>query len=84
MNLRNSPDAIIKDLLAEINRMETVIERLQYRNRNQKQEIRRLNNAHISKNNILNKMNTRLQLISDESGLKALLNTPSVLERKNV
>jgi len=57
--LKNSPDQIIKDLIEDNRRKEEVIERLKWRCRNQKAEIRRLNTAHIVKNNFVDGLTAR-------------------------
>jgi hypothetical protein len=54
-------DQLIKDLLARNAFLEDKIERLYWKNRNQKLEIRRLNQAHIGKNNIIRSRENQLE-----------------------
>ncbi len=52
----------VKYLVEENNRLQTLVERLKWKNHNQKNEIRRLNRAHIEKNNIISARESQLEL----------------------
>ncbi len=49
--MRNDVNALIKELQQQLREKDTIIERLKWRNRNQRNEIKKLNRAHIVKNN---------------------------------
>ena len=53
--LRNTPEETLRRQAQEIKRLEQVVERLSWRNRNQKGEIRRLNRAMIERNYLVAK-----------------------------
>lgn len=82
--MKNDVDTIIKDLKRENAELRTILERLKWRNRNQKQEIRRLNTAHIVKNNIIDSREAKILHLSGISSdipmnfdqLKEVIDTP--------
>jgi hypothetical protein len=61
MTKANDADTVIKNLIAENQRLETANERLRWKNYNQRGEIRRLNKAIIAKNYLNDKWSREVE-----------------------
>jgi len=83
----NKPDTIIADLIRQNQELTLKLERAYFKNRQQRTEIRRLNSAHINKNNLINKRQEQilsLTQLGNEEKDKIINELFSFLETKLV